>query len=103
MSGSTLVEPDQEAEEELRFLVLVLDYDDLCAERSRVLPLGGAPEIVLGRADGDEVVASERELLLPDRWMSGRHARIERRGDEDWLVDEGSRNGSFVNGARTSS
>lgn len=46
-------------------------------------------ETVIGRSDG--------EITFPhDGFMSGRHARIERRGSRFILTDEGSRNGTFV-------
>jgi hypothetical protein len=46
-------------------------------------------ETVIGRTQG--------EITFPhDGFMSGRHARIERRGASFMLVDEGSRNGTFV-------
>ena len=46
-------------------------------------------ETVIGRSNG--------EITFPhDGFMSGRHARIERRGTRFILTDEGSRNGTFV-------
>ncbi len=46
-------------------------------------------ETVIGRASG--------EITFPhDGFMSGRHARIERRGNKFFLRDEGSRNGTFI-------
>lgn len=46
-------------------------------------------ETVIGRTGGD--------ISFPhDGYMSGRHARVIRRGEEFILVDEGSRNGTFV-------
>jgi predicted amidophosphoribosyltransferase len=46
-------------------------------------------ETVVGRASG--------EITFPhDGFMSGRHARIERRGATFVLTDEGSRNGTFI-------
>jgi adenylate cyclase len=48
---------------------------------------------VIGRSDGCDV-------MIPDPWISSRHALVERRGDELWLVDLDSRNGTFVNGRR---
>jgi pSer/pThr/pTyr-binding forkhead associated (FHA) protein len=45
-------------------------------------------EIVIGRNNGD--------IRFPhDGYMSGRHARIVRRGEKFVLVDENSRNGTF--------
>jgi len=44
---------------------------------------------VLGRVTGD--------ITFPDDdYMSGRHARIVRKGNQFWLTDEGSRNGTFI-------
>ena len=46
-------------------------------------------ETVIGRAGGD--------ITFPhDGFMSGRHARIVRRGNTFILTDEGSRNGTFI-------
>ncbi len=50
-------------------------------------------EMVIGRSDACDVV-------IPDPWMSSRHARVEQRGDELWLVDLDSRNGTYVDGRR---
>jgi adenylate cyclase len=51
----------------------------------------GEERVVIGRSEGCDVV-------IPDPWISGRHAAVERRGDELWLVDLDSRNGTFVEG-----
>jgi pSer/pThr/pTyr-binding forkhead associated (FHA) protein len=46
-------------------------------------------ETVLGRVKGD--------ITFPDDdYMSGRHARIVRKGNQFCLSDEGSRNGTFI-------
>lgn len=46
-------------------------------------------ETVIGRMNGN--------ITFPhDDYMSGRHARIARRGDRYFLTDEDSRNGSFI-------
>ncbi|HEX8185157.1 MAG TPA: FHA domain-containing protein, partial [Blastocatellia bacterium] len=46
-------------------------------------------ETVIGRASGD--------IVFPhDGFMSGRHAVIKRRGNSFVLLDEGSRNGTFI-------
>ncbi len=48
----------------------------------------------LGRAEGSD-------LALPDPRVSRRHAMIHRQGDDEyWLVDFGSRNGTYLNGHR---
>ena len=48
---------------------------------------------VIGRSEGCDVI-------IPDPWISSRHALVERRGDETWLVDLDSRNGTFLDGRR---
>lgn len=40
----------------------------------------------------------DNDVILRDPATSGHHARIERRGDQFWIVDLGSTNGTFVNG-----
>jgi pSer/pThr/pTyr-binding forkhead associated (FHA) protein len=47
--------------------------------------------VVIGRDEGNDVV-------LDDASVSKRHARLERRGDELWIVDDGSTNGVFLDG-----
>ncbi len=47
----------------------------------------------IGRAPG-------LDLILADRMVSGRHARIVHQDDGYWLEDLNSTNGTFVNGAR---
>ena len=53
-----------------------------------------SPPIAIGRVEGD--------IILPDTEVSGRHARVVCRGEEWCIEDLGSRNGTFVNGARIS-
>jgi len=47
---------------------------------------------------GDTVIGRNNgQITFPhDGFMSGRHARIERRGSSFVLTDEGSRNGTFI-------
>ena len=40
----------------------------------------------------------DNDIILRDPATSGHHARLERRGDQFWVVDLGSTNGTFVNG-----
>jgi pSer/pThr/pTyr-binding forkhead associated (FHA) protein len=40
----------------------------------------------------------DNDVIFRDPATSGHHARLERRGDEFWVVDLGSTNGTFVNG-----
>lgn len=45
----------------------------------------------------------ENNFVLPDRWISRNHAMLQRmETGEFYLIDLGSRNGSFVNGRRVS-
>ena len=65
-------------------------------------------EVALGRGDPGAATAVDgghRRLRLgfPDQWMSTRHARIERRSGDFWVVDEGSKNGLLLNGDRVDS
>ncbi len=48
---------------------------------------------VLGRSP-------EAHLQIADPWISSMHAMFERRGDEVWLIDLESRNGTFVDEVR---
>ncbi len=48
---------------------------------------------VVGRSE-------ECHVSISDPWISSRHALFEQRGDELWLVDLGSRNGTFVGDRR---
>jgi len=40
----------------------------------------------------------DNDLILRDPATSGHHARVERRGEQFWIVDLGSTNGTLVNG-----
>jgi hypothetical protein len=51
---------------------------------------------------GDHAVrlgrSPDNDVILRDPATSGHHARMERRGDQFWIVDLGSTNGTLVNG-----
>ena len=40
----------------------------------------------------------DNDVIFRDPATSGHHARLERRGEQFWVVDLGSTNGTFVNG-----
>jgi pSer/pThr/pTyr-binding forkhead associated (FHA) protein len=71
----------------------------LVVESSKVLENGSSFEagpvpLTIGRSD-------DNTLALPgDEFASGHHARIESQRDGVWILDLGSTNGTFVNGAR---
>src|SRR3989454_8442471 len=60
-------------------------------EGAREVPLTGS-RLTLGRAEPADVVINDQSL-------SRVHASINRDGDRVWIIDEGSTNGSLVNGA----
>jgi hypothetical protein len=58
---------------------------------------GGQPGEVYDLGEDTVIGRNNGEITFPhDGFMSGRHARIERRGSSFILTDEGSRNGSFI-------
>jgi len=63
---------------------------------SRYLSLVGGNCWTFGRGD-------DNNFVLPDRWISRNHAMLQQvETGEFYLIDMGSRNGSFVNGRRVS-
>jgi adenylate cyclase len=63
---------------------------------NRQLPLTSGNCWTLGRSE-------ENNFVLPDRWISRHHAMLQSMDNgEFYLIDLGSRNGSFVNGRRVS-
>ncbi|WP_421656019.1 FHA domain-containing protein [Leptothermofonsia sp. ETS-13] len=62
----------------------------------RRLPLTGSNCWTIGRSE-------DNNFVLPDRWISRNHAMLQcMETGEFYLIDLGSRNGSFVNGRRVS-
>ena len=58
---------------------------------------GGAPGDVYDIGEETLIGRSAGDITFPhDGFMSGRHARIVKRGDAFTLTDEGSRNGTFI-------
>ncbi|HET7826309.1 MAG TPA: FHA domain-containing protein, partial [Anaeromyxobacter sp.] len=62
------------------------------ASAGKVFLLADVPTVV-GRSE-------EAHCLIFDPWISSMHAMFERRGDELWVVDLDSRNGTFVDDQR---
>ena len=62
------------------------------ASAGTVFVLADVPTVV-GRSE-------EAHLLIADPWISSMHAMFERRGNEIWVVDLDSRNGTFVGDER---
>lgn len=63
---------------------------------NRYLPLVGSTCWTVGRSD-------DNNFVIPDRWISRNHAMLQcMETGEFYLIDLGSRNGSFVNGRRVS-
>jgi len=63
---------------------------------NRYLPLVGSHCWTVGRSD-------DNNFVIPDRWISRNHAMLQCMETGDfYLIDLGSRNGSFVNGRRVS-
>ncbi len=88
ITSITGVAPAEDPGEVARpFIVLMVSERD-----ERAVPLGDSA-MVIGRADGCG-------LLIDDLRISRQHAKVERRGDEIWLEDMGSTNGTFVAGRR---
>jgi DNA-binding NtrC family response regulator len=86
------------------YLFRVFEY-----ARPQALPsrhsLADLDQVVIGRGAQNEferLRSNGRQLRItvPDRWMSSLHARLYFRGAQWVLEDAGSRNGSFVGGAR---
>jgi transcriptional regulator with AAA-type ATPase domain len=89
----------------LPHLFLVLECDRPTAGGVRYC-LEGLELVELGRTDERSAETLDEKTLrggVPGRSMSATHARIVRQGGGFVLEDRGSKNGSFVNGARTSS
>lgn len=99
--GETLGEPSGLDEARLPVMIYLLSYEDLLADDSVAIPLGRT--VAVGRsANGRVGLQDDGGIGIPDRWASGRHASLERRGEHHVVTDLGSRNGTRVNGALVS-
>jgi transcriptional regulator of acetoin/glycerol metabolism len=99
----TRPEPGQKRERTVRALVYVLSYDDLLDVRTQRFELSRVKWPLQIRRSTDESPVSLHEstqLRIPDPFMSGEHAVVDRRGTSLVVRDADSRNGTWVNGAR---
>jgi transcriptional regulator of acetoin/glycerol metabolism len=84
-------------------LTIAIECDRLGAGPARH-SLANIDEVVLGRGRARSCQRSfdgalrTLQIRVPDAHMSGRHARLVRQGTQFALADEGSRNGTRVNG-----
>ncbi len=70
------------------------------AELSVRTPNGGRERHPLARERTTIGRSRTSDIVLPDQWLSRRHAEIVRRDDQFFVADLGSRNGTLLNGAR---
>jgi pSer/pThr/pTyr-binding forkhead associated (FHA) protein len=80
-----------------------LQTPSIAAGRLKVIAAGSDPQArpgaVLGLQHETTIGAgSDNDLMLSDRFVSTRHARLWWDGAEWWLEDLGSRNGTAING-----
>jgi hypothetical protein len=70
--------------------------------RQAELTIDSGPDAGHSHRAGDSALrlgrSPDNDVILRDPATSGHHARLERRGDQFWLVDLGSTNGTLVNG-----
>jgi pSer/pThr/pTyr-binding forkhead associated (FHA) protein len=72
------------------------------ARRQAELTIETGPDAGHSHRAGDQALrlgrSPDNDVILRDPATSGHHARLERRGDQFWIVDLGSTNGTLVNG-----
>ncbi len=80
-----------DAETRMQPATLVVEETQGRVRPGQVFVVGG--EAVIGRSASAQVV-------LPDEFVSQRHARLVARGGRYWIEDLGSTNGTYLNGQR---
>ena len=101
--SATFKESGSDAPHKVRTLVHALCYDDLLAGGGGAFVLDDSPlPFRIGRAaEGEATRLVDRERLsVADRWASTSHCHLRRVGISDIVQDDGSRNGTWVNGER---
>src|SRR6187200_182814 len=74
-------------------------YNGGCAMALRLVPASGTPidvprdQIIVGREPSCDIV-------LQDGSVSRKHARLEKQGEQWKVVDNGSANGTYIDGTR---
>jgi two-component system cell cycle response regulator len=74
-------------------------------DRPYFIVLAGSSLGRMFRIEGDEVIlgrATNATVRLEDDGISRNHAKVVMRGDELWIEDMGSQNGTFINGEKVS-
>jgi len=75
-------------------------------DRPYFIVLAGSSLGRMFRIEGDEVIlgrATSAAVRLEDDGISRNHAKVSMRGDELWIEDMGSQNGTFINGEKITS
>ncbi len=101
---ATFKENGSDSPRKVRALVAMLCFDDLLADvgASHVIDDDALP-FRLGRSAEGETAArlvERSRLTVPDRRASTNHCHLRRVGTSDVVQDDGSRNGTWVNGER---
>lgn len=87
MAESKPITPSPDTTPEDEVALLVLHRGARGSQRWRL----DKPQVLIGRSP-------ECDIILPDRQVSRRHARVFRVGDVYYVEDLGSKNGTWVNG-----